>query len=471
MCGIVGAINAKDAAPLIYAGLLALQHRGQDSAGMLTSDGQQTYAKKGTGLVSSIFASGLEQLKGSMGIGHTRYATAGSSFDLDTQPFHLDGKLQIAISHNGNIVNTEELKGQVNGKMRSTADTELILHIFSEYLHNGNGQASFVEQIFAAVGHIMQAVKGSYSIVMMVQGHGMLAFRDPLGIKPLLIGSRNNSYVFCSETVALDAIGYALHSQLQPGEAAFADNTGQLYRRQIGQDKHAPCMFEWVYFARPDSTHEERSVYAAREELGRLLARQWRKTGRQLDVAIPVPDTSRPAASGFAEELGIALREGLIKNRYVGRTFIMPSQVKRAAAVQLNLNPIRPTIEGKRVAVIDDSIVRGTTSKRIVQIVRAAGAKEVHFFVTCPPIKWPCFYGIDMSTRAELIAAGKSVEDIRQFIGADTLTYQTLDGLQQAIGRTALCSACLTGAYPTGINAGDIERLEGRRSTERAANC
>jgi phosphoribosylamine--glycine ligase len=445
MCGVIGIIGTRPVADEIYLGMLCLQHRGQDSAGMATYDGE-FHLKKGAGLVPDVFTD-LTEFKGNLGIGHTRYPTVGSDVNLDAQPFTNNG---IILAHNGSLTNYYELKKQFN--LTSTCDAEAILRVFAQ---------EFQDDLFHAIEKTINRLQGSYSVVAMTKD-GLIAFRDPKGIRPLLMGRKGDNYIITSETCVLNSLGYEHMRNILPGEAIFIDQDLKVTSKIIKHDKRAHCMFEWVYFSRADSEIENRSVYKTRLELGRRLAKRFDK---EVDVVIPVPDSGRTAAIAFAEELGVPYREGLIKNRYIGRTFIMDSQKKRDAFVNIKLNPIASSVHDLRVAVIDDSIVRSTTSKRIVKILRKAKAKEVHMVSTCPPIKHPCFYGVDFATVGELVAAKKSVEEICEHIGADSLTYANLEEINKSIRKEDLCMACLTGDYPVPVTSKD--ELTRNRSAER----
>jgi amidophosphoribosyltransferase len=464
MCGILGIISKKEVVDDIYTGLYTLQHRGQDAAGIATFDGE-LHLIKDAGLIREIFdRSDLEKLKGKIGIGHVRYPTVGSTLITDAQPFFTNYPTIVCMAHNGNLVNYEKLHKMVVEEYKITptsrCDVEIILGAFAAELAK---QESYnADAVFKALGQVMEKMNGSYSVVVFMQ-NALLAFRDPHGIKPLVFGKKDGSFAFSSETVALDVLEYEVIKDVQPGEAIYISKNLEVTSQIIKQGNPHHCMFEWVYFARPDSVIEKRSVYEARLALGKELARAKKVNG---DVIIPVPETSRPASVTFSDETAIIQREGLIKSRYVDRTFIMPTQKRRESAIKLKLNPIIHEIRGRRVILIDDSLVRGTTSKRIVSLVKNAGAKEVHLFFTCPPIRYSCFYGIDMATRKELAAANKSIEEICKEIGADSLTYQTIEGLKRAIG-LPLCTACLDGQYPTEVTEKDVEEIEHQRENER----
>jgi len=439
-CGVVAVLSkkGKPVANLIYNGMLALQHRGQDAAGMAIHDGKKLSEKKGLGLVSRIFSEKDISIKGSIGIAHTRYPTTDTCEISDVQPSVLQ-KIGLAAAHNGHIANYAELKKEFEKKgvgFEGTVDSEVILHLLAEAFAAG-------KDIEGAIRHAMGKLDGSYSVVAIKDGV-LFVFRDPHAIRPLELGESEDAYFAASETVVMDVNGAKRLGPLGGGEMAIISQGG-IQKKTISPSTHRHCMFEYVYFSRPDSVINGVEVHQARRRLGEALAKE---APVKADVVIPIPDTARTAALAISRVLGIEYEEGIIKNRYVARTFIMPDQKSRVAAVKAKLNPIRSVVEGKRVIVVDDSIVRGTTTKEILKMIRDAGAKEIHMRVTCPPIRHPCFYGVDMSTYEELIANKKTVEEIRKFIGADSLYYVSLEGLKKAIG-LGLCTGCLDGDYPT----------------------
>jgi amidophosphoribosyltransferase len=455
-CGVVGAISKNgDVIHNIWLGLLALQHRGQEACGIYTFDKNQFHHRKQLGLVGDFDDFG--NLRGSIGIGHVRYSTVGQPANEETlrephkleefaQPYFSDRpKGGMAFCHNGNLVNFPEICHELrsNGTFLSaTCDAEVMLKTLANELSDGG-------DVEKAVRNCVAKFEGAYSALMLTGESELIAFRDPEGFRPFCFGESNGLFMMASETVALDINGIHDYSNVNPGELIVAGADKLLSRKQLKlQNNHARCMFEYVYFSRPDSMIDGKVVYQARVKLGRNLARTYKS---HADVIVPVPDTARPAAEGISLETGIPVFEGLIKNRYVGRTFIMPHQERRDNAVRLKLNAVRTVVEGKNVLLVDDSIVRGTTMKKIVNLLKEAGANRVEVWVTCPPIRSPCFYGIDMPTHSELIASTKSVEEIRQTVGADELCYQTVDGLVDAIGfpKQETCLACLTGIYPT----------------------
>lgn len=474
-CGIVGAIKADgDVRQNLWLGLLALQHRGQEACGIYTIDKSRFYHKKQLGLIGAV--EDFEGLKGNLGIGHVRYSTVGQPANFETladpqkmedfaQPYFSDRpKGGIALCHNGNLVNFAQLCRDLRAQgtfLSTTCDAEVILKILADQLSGGSDLES-------AVRTCMNRFEGAYSTVALTGNGELIAFRDPSGFRPLCIGQNNELTMFASESVALDINGIHEFTTVRPGELVIISENEQPIRKQLVEQKHhARCMFEYVYFSRPDSTIDDRDVYLVRIKLGKNLARTYKT---HADVIVPVPDTARPAAEGISRETGIPVLEGLIKNRYVGRTFIMPRQEGRNNAVRLKLNAVRAVVQGKNVLLVDDSIVRGTTMRKIVNLLKEAGASRVEVWVTCPPIKSPCFYGIDMSTHTELIASAKSVEEIRKVVGADELCYQTIDGLLDAIGfpREETCLACLTGQYPTPLAQKIETEMRGKPQTENA---
>jgi amidophosphoribosyltransferase len=463
MCGFIGVIGAERAVKEIYDGLLAIQHRGQDAAGIVTYDGR-FHVKKGEGLVRDIFsAANFERLKGDLGVGHVRYPTVGSGGGEDAQPFTVNYPFGITMAHNGNVANYEDLRGELAQRglrhLYSGCDVEVVLNVFANALATRADGGFRLEAFFESVGEVYRRVRGAYSVVGFVAGHGLFTFRDPFGIKPIAMGRRRvdgrDAYAVASESVVLTALDYEVLPWGRPGEAVFVDMGGEIHRRKVAEPRHHPCVFEFVYFARPDSSIDGISVYKARIRMGERLARTFERTGFHADVVIPVPDSARTAALAMAQALRIPYREGLVKNRYVGRTFIMPSDGERQASVRHKLNPIEEEFRGKDVLLVDDSIVRGNTSRKIVQLARSAGARRILFASTAPPLLHPCVYGIDMSTRREFIARGRDHEEIAREIGADAVIYQTLDDLVGAVteGQThveRMCTACFSGIYPTG---------------------
>ena len=458
-CGVFAIFGSRDAANLTYLGLYALQHRGQESAGITSSDGENLITHKSMGHVHDIFTPEvLATLPGSSAIGHTRYSTAGDTVLLNAQPFSVDcNKGKIAVAHNGNITNAAELRRDLEAEgsiFQSSSDTEVILHLVAR---------SRERTLAGALRDALLQLEGAFSLVFLAKDRILIA-RDPNGFRPLAMGQmENKSYVFASETCAFDLIGATYICDVEPGEMVIVGPEGLTRERYAPVRDQAHCVFEHVYFARPDSKVFGRPVAESREMLGRLLARE---TFVDADVVVPVPDSGVAAALGYASESGIPYRQGLIRNHYVGRTFIEPSQAIRDFGVKLKLNPVRHLIEGKRVILVDDSIVRGTTSRKIVRMVRSAGAKEVHLRISCPPTVSPCFYGVDTPVESELIAANSTLEEIRKYVEADTLGYLSLGSLRQAVADTdcSYCYACYTGNYPTELV--NIEELKAERARE-----
>lgn len=482
MCGILGICGSGNIVGELYNGLGALQHRGQDAAGIITCD-QQFHLKKGNGLVQNIFnQKNIARLNGNMGIGHTRYPTIGGGDAEDAQPFYINVPLGIAMAHNGNVTNYSELKKALEKDsfyhLNSRCDVESILNVFANELANNNLRKFSPEMVFKAVHAVFKKVQGSYSVVGIIANKGMFAFRDPQGIKPLVFGRKDDNYAFASESVPLDILGYQLERDVAPGEAIFIQEQEpffkaqrQLFSKRLMKKTHTPCIFEWIYFARPDSVMDGINVYEARLRLGEELAKEVIKRNIKADIVVPVPDSAKPAATTMAEKLGLPFREGLVKNRYIGRTFIMPLQEARESTVRQKLNPIKSEISGKKVLLVDDSIVRGTTSREIINLVKNAGAKEVYLAVTCPPLRYPCVYGIDMQTKNEFIARNKNEEKIAKEIGADKLVYQTINGMIKAVNlrkfassagssNNKYCTACFTGIYPTKISDTMFKNIE-----------
>jgi amidophosphoribosyltransferase len=460
-CGVVGiALEDRNAARPLYYSLYALQHRGQESAGIVTHDGFQQHSHVEMGLVGDAFdPADLESLNGPNGIGHVRYPTAGSVNACCAQPFSVSFKSgSLGLSHNGNLVNADEIGdelAELGHAFTSDGDTEVIAHDLARNL--------LEEDLVRAVKRTMERIHGSYSLTIM-HDDTVMGVRDPQGNRPLVIGELEDGYVLTSESAAIDTLDGELIRDVRPGELVVLhdDGTGYDTYQLIEQENTAHCFFEHVYFARPDSTIDESLVYEVRRELGRKL---WEESGTESDVVLPVPDSGRAFASGYAEAAqddgaGIEFAEGLMKNRYVGRTFIMPTQDERERAVRLKLNPIKSTIEGKKVTIIDDSIVRGTTSTQLVQLLKDAGAEEVHFRIGAPPIVAPCYMGIDMASRDELIAGDQSVEEIRDEIEADSLSYLSIDAIADTLetSKADLCLGCVTGEYPYDIEGEETDR-------------
>ena len=457
MCGIIGIKGNDEVAKELFVGLMALQHRGQNSAGINTYDGERFYSKKGNGLVSHVLTgNSLKRLRGTIGIGHVRYPTIGRGDEEDAQPFLTTSPVGISVVHNGNIVNYFELRRSLGEKryLNSFCDTEVILNIFAD---------NFTNDPFEAGRVIMDKTNGAYSILAVVSGVGLFAFRDPNAIRPFVFGRKGENYIFTSESVVLQILGYNIIKDLAPGEGILVDENGRVTQKMLKKGSPRHCIFEYIYFARPESVLDGLSVYKARLSLGKGLAKEVKRRGIRPDVVVPIPDTSRPTAIALAEEIGVPYREGLIKNRYILRTFIMSTDDERMRHIKYKLNPLIDELKGKKVLLVDDSIVRGTTSRQIVRVVKNAGTKEIYFAISAPPIRNPCYYGIDMQTRSELIAREKNEDEIRDILKVDALIYQTLDGLKEAIGKENFCRACFDGDYPTKIKGKEILEIEEKR--------
>ena len=484
MCGLVGIVANHPVNQEIYDALTVLQHRGQDSSGIMTDDNGVLCLRKSNGLVSDVFSQeDMATLRGNIGIGHVRYPTAGSLSSTEAQPFYVNTPFGISLAHNGNLVNTNELRDHLKKvdkrHLNTESDTEALLNLFAHELQIQNLEEVTPQSIFDATEKVFNRCSGGYAVVAMILNHGLVAFRDPNAIRPLVIGVRESNegkeYMIASESVALDVVGFSLLRDVLPGETIFIDTGGNFYSKQCVEPKsYTPCIFEFVYFARPDSIIDGMSVYKSRLKMGEYLAQSIIEKGlhHEVDVVIPIPDTSRTSALQVAHHLGVKYREGFIKNRYIGRTFIMPGQDKRKKSVRQKLNPIELELKDKNVLLIDDSIVRGTTSKRIIEMTRSTGAKKVFFASAAPPVKYPNVYGIDMPASSELIASGKSEEELADFIGADWLIYQTLDNLIEAVkfdesGVQAFDTSCFSGEYVTNdISQKYLKSLESKRSDD-----
>ncbi|MEO6595282.1 MAG: amidophosphoribosyltransferase [Planctomycetota bacterium] len=464
MCGFISIFGPpeSDAIHDVLTGLLAIQHRGQDAAGVVTF-GDRFQAKKGLGLVREVFQDKhLQRLRGPLAVGHVRYPTVGLGEDTDVQPFWLDYPVGVAMAHNGNVTNFHELRrtyfGKRNIHLGSNCDLEVVLYVFADALMRRLADPVTVEDVKVAVQEVFTRVKGAYSVVG-ITSEGMYAFRDPYGIKPIIFGKKETPqgthYAVASESVVLDVAGYQVVRDLRAGEMLWIGQDRVPHFVQVGNKPHRPCIFEYIYFARPDTFLDETSVYEARMELGRRLGRAFQETGLQADVVIPVPESARTAGQTMAEVLGLPCREGFVKNRYIGRTFIMPNDKARRDSIRAKLNPIRAEFEGKRVIILDDSIVRGNTSRQIIKIARQMGAAKIYLASYSPPLVFPCLYGIDMSTKREFVARDRTHEEIAKELGADYVLYQTIEQMVDAV-RTAgnkkleFCMACFEGEYPTG---------------------
>jgi amidophosphoribosyltransferase len=467
MCGIVGIIGKTPVNQSIYDALTALQHRGQDAAGIVTYGNGHLHVRKGNGLVRDVFQQRhMLQLAGDTGIGHIRYPTAGSSHSFEAQPFYVNSPYGICLAHNGNLTNYDELAELLNDQDRrhlnTESDSEVLLNVFAHEIQNNVDGRSVKEQVFDAVEAVHKRCRGGYAVVAMIIGHGLVAFRDPNGIRPLILGEKEteagSEYMVASESVALNVAQFKKMRDIGPGEAIFIDMDGNLHNHEYsGETRYSPCIFEFVYFARPDSVIDGLSVYKARLRMGEQLAgkivREW--SDHDIDVVIPIPDTSRTSAVQVAYHLGVKYREGFIKNRYIGRTFIMPGQEERKLSVRRKLNAINLEFHNKNVLLVDDSIVRGTTSRQIIKLAREAGARKVYFASAAPPVRYPNVYGIDMPSASELIANGRSIEKIQKIIGADKLIYLDLQGLIRSVRHdnsnvTEFDTSCFSGEYITG---------------------
>jgi len=487
MCGIIGIAGTGNVAPALYDALTILQHRGQDAAGIATLDGLQIKLHKGRGLVRDVFEpEQMRSLTGRVGIGHVRYPTAGSDSSSEAQPFYVNSPYGIALGHNGNLINTEELTQELfdsdRRHLNTKSDSELLLNVLAHELQKQNPPRLEPEHIFAAVDAVYRRCRGAFSAIALICGHGVLGFRDPYGIRPMVLGYRKNrkglEYALASESVALDVLGFTLMRDLEPGESVFISLDGELHTHVSSyQQTLTPCIFEYVYFARPDSLLDDISVYKARLRMGQALARKIlrERPDHDIDVVIPVPDTSRTAALPLAYDLDVKYREGFIKNRYIGRTFIMPGQKQRKKSVRQKLNAIDLEFRNKNVLIVDDSIVRGTTSQKIIQMAREAGARKVYFASASPPVRYPNIYGIDMPATDELIAAGRNEQEIQEVLGADWLIYQDLPDLIKACREgneriKQFDTSCFSDEYVTGVEDGYLEKLREQRSDKAKKN-
>ena len=486
MCGIVGIVGKSAVGPALYDALTMLQHRGQDAAGIATLDGHRISLHKGIGLLRDVFESvQMAALRGNVGIGHVRYPTAGVEDSSEAQPFYVNSPYGIALGHNGNLINTAELTQELfdsdRRHLNTNSDSEVLLNVLAHELQNQSFNHLDPRHLFKAVDEVYRRCRGAYSVVSLICGAGILGFRDPNGIRPMVLGFRETAqgteYALASESVALDVLGFELMRDVAPGEAVFISLDGELHTHVSAERReHSPCIFEYVYFARPDSMIDDISVYKARLRMGQALARKIlrERPDHDIDVVIPVPDTSRTAALPLAYDLDVKYREGFIKNRYIGRTFIMPGQQTRKKSVRQKLNAIDLEFRRKNVLIVDDSIVRGTTSKKIIQMAREAGANKVYFASASPPVRYPNIYGIDMPAPSELIAAGRTIRQIEKKLGADWLIYQDLEDLieacregNDAIGR--FDTSCFSGEYVTGVQDGYLEKLQIERSDQAKA--
>ncbi len=490
MCGIVGIVSGSGqyVNQEIYDSLTILQHRGQDAAGIVTTENGRFYQRKDNGMVKDVFRTRhMRDLFGTVGIGHVRYPTAGSSSSAEAQPFYVNSPYGIAMGHNGNLTNAEEVAEELYRSdlrhLNTNSDSEVLLNVFAHELMVQKKLFIDNEDVFHAVKHVHRRVRGGYAAVGVIANFGLVAFRDPFGLRPIVVGKRETAngtdYIVASESVALSGLGFELEKDLAPGEAVVIREDGQIQYKQCSDNpQYSPCIFEYVYFARPDSMIDDISVYKSRLRMGEKLAekilREW--PDNDIDVVMPIPDTSRTSALELATKLDVPYREGFIKNRYIGRTFIMPGQQQRKKSVRQKLNPIDLEFEGKNVLLVDDSIVRGTTSGQIVQMAREAGAKKVYFASAAPAVKYPYVYGIDMPSPSELVASGRTTEEVAEIIGCDALIYQDLDDLIEAVsvGNEKIekfDTSCFSGIYATGdITEEYLASLDSSRNDEAKAN-
>ncbi|MEG0318049.1 MAG: amidophosphoribosyltransferase [Comamonas sp.] len=482
MCGIVGVVSTTPVNQLIYDALLLLQHRGQDAAGIVTQQERKFFMHKAKGMVKDVFRTrNMRALPGTIGLGQVRYPTAGNAeSEEEAQPFYVNAPFGIVMVHNGNLTNAKQLREELastdHRHTNTESDSEVLLNVLAHELgRSTSGVPLTTQDVFKAVRAVHKRIKGSYAVIALIAGYGLLAFRDPYGIRPLCLGKgADGTWVLASESVALEGTLHTLERDVAPGEAVFISTDGQVHSEQCAENSVLnPCVFEYVYLARPDSTMDGISVYQARLNMGETLAKRVISTvpPAEIDAIIPIPESSRPSAMQLAQLLGIPYREGFVKNRYVGRTFIMPGQGARKKSVRQKLNAIGSEFKGRNVLLVDDSIVRGTTSKEIVQMARDAGANKVYLASAAPPVRHPNVYGIDMPTRAELVAHGRTVEEIRQVIGCDALIYQDVDAMKQAVGKInpavkGFEASCFDGVYVTGdISEADVLALnEGRNA-------
>ncbi|MDZ7797303.1 MAG: amidophosphoribosyltransferase [Candidatus Marinimicrobia bacterium] len=464
-----GISGYEDISPELVGGLVAIQHRGQDSAGVLTYRDGRFHSHKGCGHVSQAFRKvDIAKLAGNIGLGHVRYATVGSTEAIDAQPFAVNYPFGIAMVHNGNVINfvklREVLNDQYHRMVETSNDVELLLYTFATYLQEKDLGNLTKEDFYGAVEFVQEHVKGAYSCISYIKGKGFLAFTDPYGIRPLIMGKKETEkgtqYIFTSETVVFDYLGYEYVRDLEAGEAVFIDTENRVHSRILKRKKSAFCVFEYIYFAREDSVFHQRLVASERVRMGKLLEKRLHEAGVKPDIIIDVPNSAYFFASGLAEKIQVPYRRGLAKNRFVGRSFITANEELRKYLVRQKLNPIRDIVSGRKIAVVDDSIVRGTTSRHIVNMLKEVGAKEVYFVSASPPVKYPCIYGIDMSVKKELIAANSSPEEIAEKLNCEKVIYQTVEDLRDLYKDLPICDACFSGEYPTGITQEILDQIE-----------
>ena len=483
MCGIIGIVGHTPVNQQLFDGLTVLQHRGQDSAGMATENDKRVILRKHNGLVREVFRTRhMSNLLGNTGIGHVRYPTAGTPSPHEAQPFYVNNPYGVALAHNGNLINSEDLQEELfftdQRHLNTDSDSEVLLNVFAQELVRRQSITIKPDDVFDAVCRVYDRCKGAYAAVAMIVGHGIVAFRDVYGIRPLTCGVRDTDdgpeYCVASESVVLDTLGYKVIRDVKPGEAVYITKEGKMYNYQcIEEPAHTPCLFEYVYLARPDSRLDNVYVHKARTRMGKKLAkkikREWPEYDEMIDIIVPVPDTSRTAALEISRKLRIPYRDGFVKNRYVGRTFIMPGQHERRKSVRAKLNPLGVEFEGQNVLLVDDSIVRGPTSREIVEMARESGAKRIYFASASPPVRYPNVYGIDMPAAEELVAHGRTVEEVREYIGADGLIYQDLQDLIYSVqaGNPELVefdASVFTGEYITGVPTGYLDELAKKRN-------
>lgn len=489
MCGIAAIVSHQAVNQELYDALTVLQHRGQDAAGIVTCEQGRLHLRKDNGLTRDVFSTEqMMKLRGNMGIAHVRYPTAGCNSSAEAQPFYVNSPFGLTLAHNGNLTNTEELKQALFDEdqrhINTNSDSEVLLNVFAHELQSLHKRNLSVTDVFQAVSGVHHRCRGAYAVVIMITGFGILGFRDPNGIRPIVFGKRDSDhgaeFMIASESVALDVLGFERIRDLAPGEAVFIEQTGELHTQQCAENTlHCPCIFEYVYFARPDSIIDNVSVYKARLRMGEKLAqkvlREWGQ--HDIEVVIPIPDTSRTAALQMASVLGVKFSEGFMKNRYIGRTFIMPGQKMREKSVRQKLNAIGLEFKGKNVLLVDDSVVRGTTSAQIIQMARDAGANKVYFASAAPPVRYPNVYGIDMPAAHELIAHNRTEAEVCAAIGADKLIYQDLSDLIEAVRKgnpdiTRFDTSCFSNEYITGdIDAAYLERIEALRNDNAQSRC
>jgi len=486
MCGILGLIANNHVVSELYDGMITLQHRGQDAAGMSTYDGRRFHVKKGNGLTRDVFKErNVARLVGNVGLGHVRYPTAGFFTEEEAQPFFVNSPFGMSLVHNGNLTNASVLATEVEHEnMRSVmtnSDSELLLNVVADEILKLRKNKLEAEDVFKAMCEVFKRVKGGYAAIVHIAGQGMIGFRDPTGLRPLVFGKRETKleteYMFSSESVALDTLGYSLVRDLQPGEVIFIDSKRRAHSKKCVETVNfKPCIFEYVYLARPDSIIDKISVYKSRLRMGEYLAKQVEESGAEIDVVMPVPDSSRSAALTLAHNIGVKYREGIVKNRYIGRTFIMPGQHIRQKSIRHKLNVLPLEFKDKNVLLVDDSIVRGNTIKLLIEMVRKAGAKKIYVASAAPPLISPCVYGVDMPSKKEFIADSRNIEEIAKEIGADGLFYQNIEDLKESCKEgnpdiTDFCAACMDSKYPTAdVTKEVLDRMEGTRCGERESS-